>query len=65
MTITPREMKELNGECCQDNCSTKAIYEVFWPGQRPKLMCEPHMRQAKGIAGTLGFYLHVKDYTHE
>jgi hypothetical protein len=60
MTITQSEIKELNNECCQTNCSEQATYKVYWPGDKPKLICEQHKMMAKNVAGAMGTYVHTE-----
>lgn len=63
MTMTIREMKELNGECCQDNCSEKATHYVYWPGETKKMMCDLHTAKAKVIGKHMGFHIHTEVIT--
>lgn len=60
MTITQSEMKELNNECCQDNCSDTATHKVYWPGQGCKKMCAIHAAKARRIAEAMGFNVHIE-----
>jgi hypothetical protein len=59
MTITISEMKELNNECCQINCNAQATHTMYWPGQKPKLVCARHEYNAKVVAEAMGIYLHT------
>ena len=61
MTLTQSELKEMNNECCQTNCSDPATHYVFWPGQGKKMMCEIHAQKAKRIASHMGFDVHVEE----
>ena len=61
MVMTIREMKELNGECCQDNCSNVGTHYVYWPGQGNKRMCLEHARKAEEISRVMGFSLHIEE----
>ena len=54
-------MKDLNNECCQDNCNEPATHLVYWPGEVPKKMCEPHSKKAIAVAMAMGMYLHVEE----
>lgn len=40
-------------ECCQENCTIKAVYMVMWPGQ-PSKMCAPHAQSAQRINEAMG-----------
>lgn len=60
MVVYMSEMKELNNECCQDNCNYQATHKVYWPGQGCKKMCSEHTVQANRIAQAMGFHLHIE-----
>lgn len=63
MTITPSEMKEINGECCQTNCTNTATHYMYWPGQGKKMVCTECAQKAKAVGRAMGvdIYIEAKD----
>ena len=62
MTITQKEMKELNNECSQIGCNDKVDRIVYWLGKTPPLQyCLTHALKAKAILNAIGIQVYVEE----
>lgn len=61
MTVTISELKEMNNECHEQNCSDYPTHKVYWPGQPERRYCYFHAQKAIITALTIGFHLQVEE----
>lgn len=50
----------MSQECTQSNCENSAAFRMFWPGKPPTFVCNPCRERALGIAGAMGFHVHIE-----
>jgi len=58
--LRTRRKEEGYVQCDQKSCLNQATLRFFWPGRPPTSSCASCAAQAQGLAGAMGFELHVE-----
>ena len=62
--MAEEEIRRMNVECSNAECTKQAVKEVFWPG-KTVVMCIDHALGAANVAQAMGFPLDIRDLPKE